>query len=99
MGFERLLMLLDEGGAEPEKPCDVYIAAVDEKHAAFCVSLAENLRKNGISAETDLKNRSLKAQLKYADRLGTRYLAAIGEDEAAKGAQTLKILKAAAKKA
>lgn len=93
MGFERLLMLLDEGGAEPEKPCDVYIAAVDEKHAAFCVSLAENLRKNGISAETDLKNRNLKAQLKYADRLGTRYVAAIGEDEAAKGAANVKNMK------
>ena len=48
------------------------------------------LRRQDISAECDLMERSVKAQLKYADKLGARYVAVIGENELAEGAVNLK---------
>ena len=47
--------------------------------------LATQLREGGVSVECDIVGRSLKAQMKYADKLGARYTAVIGDDELAAG--------------
>ena len=52
--------------------------------------LAEELRKAGVSCETDLLTRSVKAQFKYADKIGARYVAVIGETERKEGAAEVK---------
>ena len=52
--------------------------------------LAQNRRKEGISCETDLMDRSVKAQFKYADKTGARYVAVLGERELAEGAAEVK---------
>ena len=49
--------------------------------------------KNGVSAETDLMERSVKAQFKYADKLGAKYVAAIGGNELETGVVNIKNMK------
>ena len=53
-------------------------------------ALASGLRRAGISAETDLMERSVKAQFKYADKKGARFVAVIGADELAAGEAQVK---------
>jgi histidyl-tRNA synthetase len=48
------------------------------------------LRKKGVFAENDVMGRSLKAQMKYADKIGAKYSVVIGDDEIANGKASLK---------
>lgn len=91
-GLERLLLLMDNTSARfPAAPVpDIYVAGMDEASRARALSLVAALRRQDISAECDLMERSVKAQLKYADKLGARYVAVIGENELAEGAVNLK---------
>lgn len=94
-GIERLMLLMENTGlsfGESQKP-RIYIAGMDEKSREAAFRLASQLRKEGISAEPDSMNRSLKAQLKYADKLGAEYVAVIGETELANGGVNLKEMK------
>ena len=91
-GIERMLLVLENTGkaipAEP--PLSVYVAGLDEagRHAAF--ALADELRQAGIAADIDHAARSVKAQFKYAGKLGARYVVVIGQDELATGECTVK---------
>ena len=51
---------------------------------------ANELRSGGIKAELDHEGRSLKAQFKYADKIGAKYVAVIGSDELNRGEVSLK---------
>ena len=91
-GIERLLMVMESEGAffpEDKKP-KIYIAGMDEKSRDKAAELACGLRAKGISAEADLMERSVKAQLKYADKTGAEFVAVIGESELASGEVNLK---------
>ncbi len=92
LGIERLLLLLDEEGIEiPEaKGCDIFIAAMGENAKFKAFELSKELRCEGFDVIIDVCERSLKAQLKYADRLGARYCAVIGENELEKGVAALR---------
>lgn len=90
MGIERLIMVAEAAGVklgEEEVP-DLYIASLGNTAAAF--GLARELREKGLSVETDIMNRSLKAQLKYASKIGARYSVVLGDDEIEKGVCELK---------
>ncbi len=83
IGLERLLLLLDACGiviAEPS-PCDIYLASLGESAQIKSTALVCELRKCGIYAENDTMGRSLKAQMKYADKIGAKYSMVIGDDE------------------
>ena len=92
MGLERLLLILDACGYKfPEPPaCEVYFAPMGEKAATACFALANRLRAGGVSAETDIAGRGLKAQMKYADKLGARYVIVVGDNELETGDVVLK---------
>ena len=92
MGMERLLLIAEQSRAAMPvpPPADVYIAALGEAARAAGFALAEQLRRQGIRAEFDHVGRSFKAQFKYADKLGARYVAILGEDELAQGCVKLK---------
>lgn len=86
MGLERVLMLLESEGVQiPQPPhYDVFVTYMGENRVrAF--SLAESLRKQGIRADMDHCARSLKAQFKYANKVGAPICAVIGDEEAACG--------------
>ncbi len=82
-GLERLLLLMENTGVtfpEEQKPV-IYIAGLDEKCRAVAFDIALSLRANGVPCEVDLMERSVKAQFKYADKLGAQFVAAIGGNE------------------
>lgn len=92
LGLERLLLVLENTGklSAVEPKTTVYIAPLGENASKKALSLTNTLRQNGISAETDLMNRSLKAQMKYADKIGTKYVVVVGDDELTAGEVTVK---------
>lgn len=94
-GIERLLMVMEaEGAALPEpKHIACYLAGMDEKSREKAFLLANELRRTGVSAETDLMMRSVKAQFKYADKIGARFVAVIGENELNERAAEVKDMK------
>ena len=82
-GLERLLLVLENTNglnAEKETPY-LYIATMGEKAKEKAIDLVEKLRANGVSAETDLMNKSIKAQMKYANKIGVKYVIVIGDAE------------------
>ena len=95
LGIERLLLLLDEEGIEIPAPagCDLFIAALGEKANLKALALSNELRLQGFNVIIDVCERGLKAQMKYADRLGARYCAVIGDDELEKGVVALRDMK------
>ncbi|MDR3242448.1 MAG: histidine--tRNA ligase [Clostridiales Family XIII bacterium] len=92
LGIERLLLAMDACGAEIPKPApaDVFIAALGESAKPAAVKLTRDLRGRGLRAQMDEMARNLKGQFKYADRLGARYTAVIGEDELRENRVTLR---------
>jgi len=91
-GLERLLIVMESSGAnvpEEQKP-RIYLAGMDDLSRQKAVELAAELRANGINAEVDLMSRSVKAQFKYADKIGAEYVAAIGGNELESGVVNLK---------
>ena len=91
-GIERLLIVMEQSGVEipaPKSPT-VYFAGMDTESRKQCFRLCSALRAAGISAEIDQMERSVKAQFKYADKLGVRYVAVIGESELADGSMNVK---------
>jgi len=84
MGMNRLIMELEANGKdfpEPAKPL-IYIAALpDDKARETAVELVRKLRDGDIYAETDNMERSLKSQMKYADKIGAEFVYVIGGSE------------------
>lgn len=83
LGFERILILLEKNGVQiplPEK-LDLYIANASKNELRSAVSLANNLRNMGASVEFDSMDRSLKAQMKYANKLSAKYVLILGSEE------------------
>ncbi len=92
MGIERLMIMLAnlELNLGYEKPIDVYIAPLSDDARKVAFRFANYLRGQGLSIEFDLMNRSTKAQMKYANKIGAKYVAIIGEDELKEESFTLK---------
>lgn len=83
LGFERILILLEKNGIvipEPEK-LDLYIANASKNELESAVAIANKLRKLGASVEFDSMDRSLKAQMKYANKIGAKYVMILGAEE------------------
>ncbi|MDI6600736.1 MAG: histidine--tRNA ligase [Thermoanaerobacteraceae bacterium] len=92
LGIERLLNVIDAYGIKiPDQPMlDVYIAPMGDEGKKIALKVLYTLRGMGISAESDYMGRSIKAQMKYADRLNARYAIVIGDDEIKNGIAAVK---------
>lgn len=90
MGMERLLMALGEDTSEQEPVFDVYTASLGDKAEAEACRLTGEMRRAGIKAECDHVGRSLKAQLKYADKIKAPIVLIVGDDEIDNGKIKLK---------
>lgn len=91
-GIERLLLLMENTGVPfPEDGVpEIYLAGMDESSRAQAFKIAMELRASGVSAEVDHMQRSVKAQLKYADKIGAKFVAVIGESELESGVLNVK---------
>ena len=92
MGIERLMLVMKAQGIELPKPdgCDLYIAALGEEAERKAFSIMLDLRRSSLSAETDIVGRGLRAQMKYANKIGARYSMVIGDDDLKKGVAKVK---------
>ncbi len=83
MGIERLMMIMEAQKIEMPEPetCDIYIAALGEAAKLEAFKLAHRLREYSISAICDVNDRGLKAQMKYADKIGAKYTIVLGDNE------------------
>ncbi len=81
-GVERLMEMYNENNENKlDKMPDLYILSSGEEENVKALELALNLRKEGFIIEKDIFERSFKAQMKYADKIGARFLLVIGENE------------------
>ena len=92
MGIERLMMVLSAQNAElPEAPtCDLFIATLGDNAVLKASALCYELRDEGYKAQTDICGRGLKAQMKYADKIGAKFTLVLGDNEVESGKATLK---------
>lgn len=92
MGIERLMLVLKAQEAELPKAqtTDLYIAALGDKALLKASTLCAELRQEGYKAETDICSRGLKAQMKFADKIGAKYTVVLGDDEIDSGIAKLK---------
>jgi histidyl-tRNA synthetase len=77
-GVERMLLATGELPVGPEL-VDLYVAVPGNGTQRTAFELANEARRAGLNAQMELAGRSLKGQLKHADRLGARYVAIIGD--------------------
>lgn len=92
MGLERLQLLMEaQGCAFPaaEKP-DLFIAALGDKATLKAVELAKDMRSEGFSVLYDLNQRSVRAQMKYANKLNAKFNVVLGDNEVDAGSAKLK---------
>ncbi len=83
MGITRIILAMKEQGLdniEKSRPA-LYVAALGERAKIEALSIVERLRREGKICECDIVGRSLKAQMKYANKLGAKYTLIIGDSE------------------
>lgn len=95
MGLERLLSIMTAEGCDfpPEQTCDIYIASMGAAAGVKAFQLANLLRSEGFFAQSDLMGRSVKAQMKYANKIGAKYVIVLGDTELEKGEALLKSMR------
>lgn len=83
LGLERLLLVLENQGLEIPMPVymDVFFANMGKEAAEEALNQVNKLRNEGIKAEKDYMERSLKAQMKYANKINARFVVVLGEEE------------------
>lgn len=92
MGIERLLLVMDKQNCDylfPKK-CDIYFASMGDAALEKAMELTRGLREYGYCAEYDLMGRGIKAQMKYANKIGAVYTIVLGDNELADGKAKLK---------
>lgn len=92
MGIERLLMLMDKQGIEIPQPstCDLYVAVMGESASLKSFEIIKAVRSCGLIAETDVVGRGLRAQMKYADKIGAKFSMVLGDNEIEQGKAVIK---------
>ncbi|MDD4608062.1 MAG: His/Gly/Thr/Pro-type tRNA ligase C-terminal domain-containing protein, partial [Bacilli bacterium] len=92
LGMERLLTALEFEKIELDydKGIDLYIIPMSENEKAKAMSLTQSLRLNGFSVDTDYMNRNLKNNFKQADRLNSKFIVIVGEEEVTTKILTIK---------
>ena len=92
MGLTRIILAMQESGVAdiPDNKPVLYIAPMGTPARAKAMKIVSDLRDLGYYAECDISARSLKAQMKYADKIGARYTLIIGDSELESGLAQLK---------
>lgn len=92
MGIERIILAMEAAASMPaldESP-DLFVATVGGEAEIYSMPFIKALREEGIGVVRDYNGRSLKAQMKYADKLGAKYTVVLGETEIAESRARLK---------
>lgn len=92
MGIERLMMVLEAQNATlPDaRVCELYIATMGENASLKATALCNHLRDFGYSVQTDICNKGLKAQMKFANKIGAMFTMVLGDNELVNNTAKLK---------
>ncbi|MDD5936246.1 MAG: histidine--tRNA ligase [Clostridiales bacterium] len=92
MGIERIIYFLEKEETElPKQPAvELYVGILGKEAKAQAFSLVTKLRNEGVITETDYMDRSVKAQMKYANKIGAKNTVILGADELANGKANIK---------
>ena len=92
MGLERLITALDfeKINLIDENSIDVYVVPMSELENDYAISLLDHLRMNGFKADMDYMARNFKSNFKQADRLNSKYVVLVGDEETKTGVLTIK---------
>ncbi len=92
MGLERLLLVLEKQGVTLAEPTgvDLFLIPMGDAASDKALQLVAALRREGLSSQMDVMGRSMRKQMKYADKLGARFTAVIGDTELAEGKVAVK---------
>ena len=92
MGITRLILAMKQNGVEPPALAvpELYIAATGPQAAVRAAQIVKELRERGINADSDIMGRSLKAQMKYADKIAARFTLILGDSEIGSGRANIK---------
>ena len=95
LGMERLMLVLEAQKIElPEPPaCEVYMASMGKDAAKEAFRLTTELQRSGIVAACDVCGRGLKAQMKYANKIGAAFTLVLGDNELAETKAKMKNMK------
>jgi len=85
IGMERLVLLLGMKEIKKALRPGLYLAWVGAAARAWSFPMAHKLRQKGVSVEVDGEERSLKSQMRRADKLGARFVLIVGEEELKSG--------------
>lgn len=87
IGIERILYFMEKEGVElpPPKPVELYVGILGGEARAQAFALVSSLREAGVVTETDYLDRSAKAQMKYANKIGAKNTVILGADEFSSG--------------
>jgi histidyl-tRNA synthetase len=87
IGIERILYFMEKEGVElpPPKPVELYVGILGKEARAQAFALVSSLREAGVVTETDYLDRSAKAQMKYANKIGAKNTVILGADEFSSG--------------
>ena len=94
MGLERILMVMEESGvAFPAAPsCELSIVTAGENAVLKALEISASLRAEGYAVNIDTFGRSIKAQMKYANKIGSLFTVVIGDNELESGIVRLKCM-------
>lgn len=83
LGIGRILLALENQGIEIPKSnkCDIYLASVGKEASMVAFNLTKMLRESSFIAQYDTIGRGLKAQMKYADKIGAKFTIVLGDEE------------------
>ena len=100
VGLERVLLALEKQGLLPEEreAVDVFVVALGEAAQIPAFKLLHELRVAKLSAAMDFAGRSMKAQMKQANKKNARFVAILGEDEVKEASALLKDMKTSEQK-
>ena len=94
LGIERIILTLEAMGSDIVKninnECDIFIGAIGDFGSTAAQAIVYSLRQENHKAVSDISERSVKAQMKYADKLNARFSAILGDDEISKGKCSIK---------
>lgn len=92
MGITRLILAMKQCGIEVPRLAvpKLYIASMGKAATEYAVKVVNSLRSNGIGADCDIMGRSLKAQMKYADKIAAEYVLILGDSEIESGRAVIK---------
>lgn len=92
MGIERIIYFLEKEGVElePETVPELYVGILGKEAKAAAYRIVNKLRDEGVVVETDYMDRSVKAQMKYANKIGAKNTVIIGADEISANKATIK---------